>query len=416
LILVEKTATINPYKIREDFPILKRLVNEKPLIYFDNAATSQKPTMVIEALNDYYRNYNANIHRGIHKLAEEATLKYEEVREKTSKFINSMRPEEIVFVRNTTEAINLVAYAWGRENVNSDDKIILTITEHHSNIVPWQLLAREKKAKVEFIEVDKDGLLREDQMEEKIDSSTKVVSVAHASNVLGTINAVDKIGRAAHQVGALFVVDAAQTVPHMSVDVRKIDCDFMAFSGHKMMGPTGIGVLYGKKEFLNKTAPFLGGGEMISEVHTSGSSWKEVPYKFEAGTPDIAGAIGLGAAIDYLSKIGMGHVYDHEREITAYALAKMERINDLTIYGPKDANRRVGVISFNLGDIHAHDLASILDEEGIAIRSGHHCAQPLMEFLDIPAAPRVSFYVYNTKEEVDVLINALEKARKLFKL
>jgi cysteine desulfurase/selenocysteine lyase len=414
--LVEKTATINPYKIREDFPILKREVNEKPLIYFDNAATSQKPTMVIEALNDYYRNYNANIHRGIHKLAEEATLKYEEVREKTSKFINSRRPEEIVFVRNTTEAINLVAYSWGRENVNKDDKIILTIAEHHSNIVPWQLLAREKKAKVEFIEVNKDGMLREDQVEEKIDSSTKVVSVTHASNVLGTINAVDKIGRAAHQVGALFVVDAAQTVPHMTVDVSKIDCDFMAFSGHKMMGPTGIGVLYGKKEFLNKTEPFLGGGEMISEVHTTGSSWKEIPYKFEAGTPDIAGAIGLGAAIDYLSKIGMEHVYDHEREITAYTLAKLERIIGLTYYGPKDANRRVGVISFNLGDIHAHDLASILDEEGIAIRSGHHCAQPLMEFLDIPAASRVSFYVYNTKEEVDVLINALEKARKLFKL
>lgn len=414
--MVEKTATINPYKIREDFPILKRIVNEKPLIYFDNAATSQKPTMVIEALNDYYRNYNANIHRGIHKLAEEATLKYEEVREKTSRFINSGHPEEIVFVRNTTEAINLIAYSWGRENVSKGDKIILTITEHHSNIVPWQLLAREREAKVEFIEVDKDGMLLEDQMEERIDNSTKVVSVTHASNVLGTINAVDKIGRAAHKVGALFVVDAAQTVPHMTVDVSKIDCDFMAFSGHKMMGPTGIGVLYGKKDLLNKTAPFLGGGEMISEVHTTGSSWKEAPYKFEAGTPDIAGTIGLGAAIDYLSTIGMEHVYDHEREITEYALSKMERISDLTYYGPKDANRRVGVISFNVGDIHAHDIASILDEEGIAIRSGHHCAQPLMEFLDIPAASRASFYIYNTKEEVDVLVNALEKARKLFKL
>ena len=414
--MIEKTATVNLMQVREDFPILKRQVNGKPLVYLDNAATSQKPIHVIKALEQYYLEYNANIHRGIHKLAEEATLAHEEAREKTAKFINARRTEEIVFVRNTTEALNLLSYAWGRTNVGKNDKMVLTIMEHHSNIVPWQLLAKEKEAKIEFIEVDKEGKLREEQIKEKIDSRTKIVAVTHASNVLGTINPVETIGKAAHQVGALFVVDAAQSVPHMPVDVKKLDCDFMAFSGHKMLGPTGIGVLYGKKQFLESTPPFLGGGEMIREVHTTGSLWKEIPYKFEAGTPNIAGAIGLGIAIDYLNRIGMEHVYDHEREITAYTLAKMEKIDGLTYYGPKDADQRVGVIAFNLGDIHAHDLASLLDEEGIAIRSGHHCAQPLMEFLDIPAASRASFYVYNTKEEVDILINALEKARKLFKV
>ena len=414
--MVEKTATVSLYQTREDFPILKRQVNGKPLIYFDNAATSQKPTSVTKAIDHYYRNYNANIHRGIHKLAEEATLAYEESRSKTAKFINARRTEEIVFVRNTTEALNLIAYTWGRTNLNKNDKIVLTIMEHHSNIVPWQLIAKEKGAKVEFIEVDEDGKVREEQVNEKIDNRTKIVAVSHASNVLGTINPVERIGKAAHRVGALYVVDAAQSVPHIPVDVRKIDCDFMAFSGHKMMGPTGIGVLYGKKQLLENIPPFLGGGEMILEVHTTGSSWKEVPYKFEAGTPNIAGAIGLGAAIDYLTKIGMNRVNDHEREITAYTLDQMKKIKELTYYGPKDARQRVGVISFNLGDIHAHDLASLLDEDGIAIRSGHHCAQPLMEFLDIPATSRASFYVYNTKEEVDTLIKALEKARKLFNL
>ena len=413
--MIEKTATINLMQVREDFPILKRQVNGKPLVYLDNAATSQKPTQVIKALEQYYLEYNANIHRGIHKLAEEATLAHEEAREKTAKFINARRTEEIVFVRNTTEALNLLAYAWGRRNVGKNDKIVLTIMEHHSNIVPWQMLAKEKEAKIEFIEIDKEGKLQEEQIREKIDSRTKIVAVTHASNVLGTINPVEAIGKAAHQVGALFVLDAAQSVPHMPVDVKKLDCDFMAFSGHKMMGPTGIGVLYGKKQFLEDTPPFLGGGEMIREVHTTDSSWKELPYKFEAGTPNIAGAIGLGIAIDYLNRLGMQHIHDHEMKITAYTLSKMEKINGLTYYGPKDVDQRVGVISFNLGDIHAHDMASLLDEEGIAIRSGHHCAQPLMEFLDIPAASRASFYIYNTKEEVDILINALEKAKKLFK-
>ncbi len=412
--MVEKLASINVLKIREDFPILKRHVNGKPLVYFDNAATSQKPTYVIDALDKFYREYNANIHRGIHKLAEEATVAHENARERIGKFINAKHTEEIVFTRNATEAINLVSQSWGRSNVGKGDKIVLTIMEHHSNIVPWQILAQEKGARVEFIKIDQDGFLRQSEIQELIDEKTKIVCVAQASNVIGTINPVKNIVKAAHRVGALCLVDAAQSVPHMRVDAKDIDCDFMAFSGHKMLGPTGIGVFYGKADLLEKMPPFLGGGEMIKEVHTTGASWKEIPYKFEAGTPNIAGAIGLGAAVDYLRKIGMQNVLDHEKQITAYALDKMAGVKGTAVYGPKDVSRRVGVVSFNLGDIHAHDLASILDEDGIAVRSGHHCAQPLMEFLDIPAATRASFYIYNTKEEVDGFISALEKARKLF--
>ena len=412
--MVAKATTINVPKVREDFPILNRQVNGKPLIYFDNAATSQKPNSVIESTDRYYREYNANIHRGIHKLAEEATLAHEEAREKIAKFINARHTEEIIFTRNATEAMNLVAYTWGKANVGKGDKIVLTIMEHHSNIVPWQLLAQEKGARVEYVKIDDEGLLRQDEINELIDETTKLVCVTQASNVLGTINPVKEIGKVAHRYGAMFLVDAAQSVPHMGVDVRDIDCDFFAFSGHKMLGPTGIGVLHGKREHLQAMPPFLGGGEMIREVHTTGASWKDIPYKYEAGTPNIVGAIGLGAAVDYLSKIGMENVHEHEREITSYAIRRMAEIKEITIYGPKDVAKRVGVLSFNLGDVHAHDLASILDEEGIAIRSGHHCAQPLMEFLNVPAMSRASFYIYNTKEEVDVFMNALEKARKLF--
>ena len=414
--MAENAATINISKIREDFPILKRTVNGKPLVYFDNAATSQKPNYVLNAMDEYYRNKNANIHRGVHKLAEEATIAYEETREKVSKFVGARHSEEIVFVRNATEGLNLIAMTWGRMNIKKGDKIVLTIMEHHSNIVPWQMLGKETGASIEFIEIDSEGRLREDEVKEKIDAATKVVAVTQASNVLGTINAVDQIGREAHRVGALYVVDAAQSVPHMPVNVKEIDCDFLVFSGHKMLGPTGIGVLYGKKQVLENTPPFLGGGEMIREVHTHEATWKDIPYKFEAGTPNAAGAIGLGAAIDYLKKIGMKQVHDYEKELTAYALEKISKVGGITTYGPKDPTSRVGVIAFNLGDIHAHDLASILDEEGIAIRSGHHCAQPLMEYLDVPATSRASFYIYNTKEEVDILISALEKARKLFSL
>ena len=412
--MVEKLEPLNVVRIREDFPILKREVNDKPLVYFDNAATSQKPVAVINAIDRYYREYNANIHRGIHKLAEEATLAHEEARENVGKFINANQTCEIIFTRNATEALNLVAYTWGRANVGKGDKIVLTIMEHHSNIVPWQLLAKEKEAKVEFVKIDENGELRLDELHELIDEKTKLVCVTHASNVLGTINPVKDIARASHRQGALFLMDAAQSVPHMAVDVRDVDCDFAAFSGHKMLGPTGIGVLYGKKEHLEKMPPFLGGGEMIREVHTTGASWKDLPYKYEAGTPNISGAIGLGVAVDYLRALGMKNVHEHEKEITRYALNRMKQLEGLELYGPMDVDRRVGVISFNLGDIHPHDLASILDEEGVAIRSGHHCAQPLMEFLQLPATSRASFYIYNTKEEVDVFIEALEKARKLF--
>jgi cysteine desulfurase / selenocysteine lyase len=412
--MVEKVTMINVPKLREDFPVLKRQVNGKPLIYFDNAATSQKPKSVIETISHYYQEYNANIHRGIHKLAEEATLAHEEAREKIAKFINARHTEEIIFTRNATEAMNLVAYTWGRANIGKGDKIVLTIMEHHSNIVPWQLLAEVKGASVEYVKIDSGGLLRLDEVHELIDEKTKIVCVTQASNVLGTINPVKEIGKVAHRYGAMFLVDAAQSVPHMRVDVRDIDSDFFAFSGHKMLGPTGIGVLHGKAEHLRRMPPFLGGGEMIREVHTTGASWKDIPYKYEAGTPNIVGAIGLGAAVDYLTKIGMENVHEHEREIAKYAIGRMGEVKDLALYGPRDVALRVGVLSFNLGDIHAHDLASILDEEGIAIRSGHHCAQPLMEFLNVPAMSRASFYIYNTKEEVDVFINTLEKARKLF--
>ena len=413
--MVEKvTTTINVARIREDFPILKRQVNGKPLIYFDNAATSQKPEVVIDAVDRYYREYNANIHRGIYKLAEEATLAHEEAREKVANFVNAKRTEEIVFTRNATEAMNLVAQTWGRAHVTKGDKIVLTIMEHHSNMVPWQLLGEEKGANVEYIKVNQDGTLRQNEIEELIDNQTKIVGVTQASNVLGTVNPVREIGRIAHKNGSVFLVDAAQSVPHMPVDVREMDCDFAAFSGHKMLAPTGIGVLYAKIEHLRAMPPFLVGGEMIKEVHTTGASWKDPPYKFEAGTPNIAGAIGLGAAVDYLRGVGMRHVHDYEKEIADYALDRMSKIGGLVVYGPRDVEHRVGVISFNLGDIHAHDLASILDEEGVAIRSGQQCAQPLMEFLDIPAASRASFYIYNTREEIDVFIAALEKARKLF--
>jgi len=411
--LVE-TLTIDVQRIRKDFPILSRQVNGKPLVYLDNGATSQKPNAVIATIDDYYRHYNANIHRGIHKLAEEATLAHEEAREKVGKFINARHTEEIIFTRNTTESINLVAYAWGRANISSGDKIVLTILEHHSNIVPWQLLAQEKKAEIEFIKIDENGNLLQNDAHELIDERTKLVCVAQASNVLGTINPVKEMCKVAHRLGAVVMVDGAQSVPHFRVDVRDLDPDFFAFSAHKMLGPTGIGVLHGKRELLEKMPPFLGGGEMIKEVHESESSWNELPYKFEAGTPNIAGAIGFGAAIDYLNKIGMQKIRDHDREITSYTLAKMSAVKGLTVYGPKNPDQRVGVIGFNLGDIHAHDLATILDKEGIAIRSGHHCAQPLMEFLKVPAMSRASFYLYNTREEVDILINSLEKARKLF--
>ena len=412
--LVEKLTAINVLKIREDFPILKRHVERKTSDLFRQRRNISETQRRDRSLRRYYSEYNANIHRGIHKLAEEATLAHEEAREKIAKFINANRTEEIVFTRNATEAINLVAYTWGRANIGPGDKIVLTIMEHHSNIVPWQLLAQEKNAKIEFVKIDSEGFLLQDDIEKMIDDKTKLVCVTHASNVLGTINPIKEIAKTAHAHGALVLADAAQSVPHLRVNAKDMDCDFMAFSGHKMLGPTGIGVLYGKSKHLENMPPFLGGGEMIREVHTTGATWKDLPYKYEAGTPNIAGAIGLGTAVDYLSKIGMENVHEYEKEITGYALNKMEPGRRTGHLWSKRCEAESWSVSFNLGDIHAHDLASIMDEEGVAIRSGHHCAQPLMEFLDIPAASRASFYIYNTKEEVDVFVNVLEKARKLF--
>ncbi len=414
---MQKTVAYNVEKIREDFPILKRVTDGKPLVYLDNAATSQKPEQVIETLVRYYREYNANIHRGIYKISEEATAAHEEARSKIARFINAQSPDEIVFLRGTTEAINLVAQSWGRANIGLGDSIMLTEMEHHSNIVPWQLLAREKTATLKYVGITDDGLLKRDDFQQHMENGgVKLFGVAHSSNVLGTINPVRELVREAHKHGCRVVVDAAQSVPHMPVDVQDLDCDFLAFSGHKMCGPTGIGVLYAKKKLLEEMPPFHGGGEMIREVHLYEASWKEPPYKFEAGTVNIEGGIGLGTAVDYLSNIGMRNIHLHERELTAYALDRLSKVNGLRMYGPEDPQVRGGVVSFNVGDIHSHDMATLLDEDNIAVRSGQHCAQPLHERFGIPSTTRASFYLYNTEEEVDRLVSSLKRAAGIFKI
>ena len=413
-----QTSTINIETIRRDFPILQRKVhNNKPLVYFDNAATTQKPLQVIDSIHNYYLNYNSNIHRAVHQLAEEATAAYELTRDKVAKFINVKNREELIFVRGTTEAINLIAYSWGRQNVQKDDIVVTTEYEHHSNIVPWQLLTKEKEAKLEYIGVDDNGELILDQLGDYLNTGrVKLVTFSHMSNVLGTITNAEEIIKQCHKKGVKVLVDAAQSVPHMKVDVQKLDCDFFAFSAHKMLGPTGVGVLWARKEILENMQPFNGGGDMIREVHKYETTWNDLPYKFEAGTPNIADVIGFSAALDYLEKIGMDKVREHEIELTKYALDKISAIKGITLYGTPDMKKRGGVISFNLGDIHPHDLATILDEDGIAIRSGHHCAQVLMERLDVSATSRASFYIYNTKEEVDVFISSLNRARELFRI
>lgn len=413
-----QTSVINIESIRNDFPILKRKVHkDKPLIYFDNAATSQKPIQVIEAISNYYLNYNSNIHRAVHELAEEATAAYENTRDKVAKFINVKNREEIVFVRGTTEAINLVTYAWGRQNVRRDDIIVTTEYEHHSNIVPWQILAKETGAKLEYIGVDDNGELILDQLDGYLDSGrVKIVTFSQMSNVLGTITKSDEIIRKCRKKDVRVLVDAAQSVPHLEVDLQKLDCDFFAFSAHKMLGPTGVGVLWAKKELLESMSPFNGGGDMIREVHKYETTWNDLPFKFEAGTPNIADVIGFSTAIDYLERIGMDKVQEHEMELTKYALDKLSQIKGIKLYGTNEITKRGGVISFNLGDIHPHDLATIIDEDGIAIRSGHHCAQVLMERLDVAATSRASFYIYNTKEEVDVFIKSLYRAKELFRI
>jgi len=409
-------SVVNSYELRNDFPIFRKKINGKELVYLDNASTTQKPNSVIDSITDFYTNYNSNIHRAVYQLAEEATELYEHSREKIANFIN-VHPEEIIFTRNTTESINLIAHSWARTNLKKDDGIAITELEHHSNIVPWQILSQEIGTRLEYVGIDDNGFLDLEHLIDLISSKkVKLVSLSHMSNVLGTIVPIEKVIKIAHENDIPVLVDGAQSVPHMPVDVKKMDCDFLVFSAHKMLGPTGVGVLYAKKEFLEKMRPFMGGGDMIKEVFKFHTNYNEVPYKFEAGTPNIADVVGFGAAIDYLEKIGMENVRKHEIDLTEYALESILSMKYVTVYGPKDPKYRGGVISFNIADIHPHDLATIMNDHGIAIRSGHHCAQVLMQRLDVPATSRASFYIYNTKEEIDKFVNAIKEAGRIFKI
>lgn len=405
---------LNINEIRNDFPIFQR--ETKPgtrLVYLDSTASSQKPLAVIEAMNDFYRRSNANIHRGVHTLAEEATLLYEQARVKIGKFINAPSAHQIIYTRNTTESINIVAYSWARANLKAGDLVILTEMEHHSNLVPWQMLQAERGIELDFIPVTEDGFLDLDAYRTLLSRSPKLVSFTHMSNVLGTINPAAEIIRLAHEAGAVTLVDAAQSVPHLSVDVQALDADFLAFSAHKMCGPTGIGILYGKMSLLEAMPPFLGGGDMIKEVHLRSFRPNALPYKFEAGTPAIAEAVGFGAAVEYLSGLGMDAIASHEHEITEYALERLEEVPGVKVFGP-GAQHKGGVAAFTLDGVHPHDVAQILDKDGIAVRAGHHCAQPLHEKFGLPATSRASFYLYNTKEEVDLLVNGIYKVKELF--
>ncbi|MGZ3617161.1 MAG: cysteine desulfurase [Ktedonobacteraceae bacterium] len=403
-------------EIRKDFPILARQVHGKPLVYLDSTASSQKPEVVIEAMSTYYKMYHANVHRGVYEISEEATARMEKARVKVARFINAHRSKQVIFTRNTTESINLVAYSWGNTNIAAGDLIVLTEMEHHSNLVPWQLLAQRTGARLEFVPVTDEGLLNLDVYEQLLQQQPKLVAFTHMSNVLGTINPAQKMIAQAHAVGAIVLLDAAQSVPHMHVDVQALDVDFLCFSAHKMLGPTGIGILYGKRDLLEAMPPFMGGGDMIRKVGLRESTWNDLPWKFEAGTPAIAEAVGLGEAVDYLNTLGMENVFKHEQEITVYALEQLKTIPELTIYGP-DVMERGGVVSFTLADIHPHDLASILDQEmGVAIRAGHHCAQPLMDRYNLAATARASFYVYTVQEDIDALVQGLHKALQIFNL
>ncbi|NHM32778.1 cysteine desulfurase [Neobacillus terrae] len=405
---------MNIEDIRKHFPILDQEVNGRPLVYLDSAATSQKPVQVIETIDQYYRGYNSNVHRGVHTLGTRATDAYEGAREKVRKFINAKSIQEVIFTRGTTTALNTVAASYAADNLKEGDEIVISLMEHHSNIIPWQQVARKTGATLKYLELQEDGTLSLDNVRETITSNTKLVSVTYVSNVLGVINPIKEIARIAHENGAVMVVDGAQAAPHIKVDVQDLDCDFFAFSGHKMCGPTGIGVLYGKKDLLEKMEPIEFGGEMIDFVHLYESTWKELPWKFEGGTPIIAGAIGLGAAIDFLQQVGLEKIEAHEHKLAAYAMEKMSGIEGIKIYGPKEAGKRAGVITFNLDDVHPHDVATVLDAEGIAVRAGHHCAQPLMRWLEATATARASFYLYNTEEDVDKLVEGLVKTKEYF--
>lgn len=397
--------------IREQFPVLDQKVNGHPLVYLDSTATSQKPISVIEAVNDYYRNDNSNVHRGVHTLGTRATDLYEGAREKVRRFINAKSTSEIIFNRGTTTGLNLVAQSYGRAKLTANDEIVITPMEHHSNIIPWQQVAKATGATLKYIPLQADGTITLDDVREQVTENTKIVAMAHISNVLGTVNPIKEVAKIVHDNGAILVVDGAQGAPHTKVDVQDLDCDFYAFSGHKMCAPTGIGVLYGKRELLEEMEPVEFGGEMIDFVNLYDSTWKELPWKFEGGTPIIAGAIGLGAAIDFLNEVGMDAIAAHEKEVTNYAMKQLREIKGLTVFGPEE---RASLITFNLGEIHPHDVATVLDSCGIAVRAGHHCAQPLMKWLHVSATARASFYLYNTKEEIDHLVDGLLKTKEYF--
>jgi cysteine desulfurase / selenocysteine lyase len=392
--------------IKKDFPIFQ---TNKPLIYVDNAATSQKPKQVLESINKFYENHNANVNRGIYQLSENATQLYEEARKKVANLINS-KPQEIIFTSNTTEAINTIAYSYGLRNIKQGDNVVISIMEHHSNFVPWQQICKLQNAELRIIDIDDNGQLNMSQLKQLVDEKTKFVAITHISNVLGTINDIPAIAKIAHENNSLLLVDAAQSVPHMPVDVKQLDCDFLTFSGHKMLGPTGIGVLYGKEELLNQIEPFLFGGGMISQVTKEETAWAELPQKFEAGTPNVAGAIGLAAAIDYLNNIGMEAIQAHEKQLVNYTTTRLQEIPGITVYGQSEG----GIISFNVKDIHPHDLATIAASSNVCIRAGHHCCQPLMKRLGVAATTRVSFYLYNTKEDVDKLYETIKQAQQVF--
>ncbi len=401
-------------EIRKYFPILSQEVNGHPLVYLDSAATSQKPIQVLDVIRKYYDFDNSNVHRGVHTLGNRATDSYEGAREKIRKFINAKSTKEIIYTRGTTTSLNTVASAYGRQNINEGDEIVISYMEHHSNLIPWQQLAKEKKAVLKYFELEKDGTITLETVEKTITDKTKIVAITMASNVLGTINPIKEIAEIAHKHDAIIVVDAAQAAPHMPIDVQDLDVDFLGFSGHKMCGPTGIGVLYGKQQLLEEMEPIEFGGEMIDFVDLYESTWKELPWKFEGGTPNIAGAIGLGAAIDFLTEIGLDKIAEHEHKLVEYAMSEMEKIEGLTIYGPRDPKKRCGLITFNLEGVHPHDVATVLDMNGIAVRAGHHCAQPLMKWLTCTATARASFYMYNNTEDIDRLVEGLKGAKEYF--
>lgn len=405
--------SLDPEVTKKDFPIFETPARGKRLVYLDSASTSHKPRQVIDRIVRFYETENSNVHRGIYELAEKATEAYEGARRACARFIGARSERSIVFTKGTTESTNLVRYSWGRANVTEGDEILLTEMEHHSNLVPWQLLAQESGAVLRYLPIDGDGMLRIDLLDDYVTDRTKLVGITLMSNVLGTINPVRAVADAAHAAGARVIVDAAQAAPHMAVDVNELDADFLAFSSHKMCGPTGAGVLYGREDLLEEMQPFHGGGEMIREVYADHSTWNEVPYKFEAGTPNVAQAVGMGAAVEYLEDLGIEAVRSHEKEMTSYAIEKLEEAG-ATVYGPRNVEVRGAAVSFNVDEVHSHDLATILDQEGICIRAGHHCAQPLMRRLGVPATARASFYLYNTPDDVDALISGLDKAKGWF--